>query len=366
MPAPKQLAIASLNVAVETCTAALDSISTTARDTDGADVAILHTDFMSILSLLYGSTTKLSLALKPSSPTHSASLQPLKDICDQISALSHCACLFEHKHGITWVQEIASVARDVILSVRSLLQTFLDIDASGSRTSTGQAGDDYMVRIGAVHETINNARSGLSKNNVASVQKKLAQDHDSLEDGLQEVDEMTNDQGSVDDWEDDGWGELGVDSKKRMDSDELERTKKIHAILRMSTLLHKRIITDILLPPSHSPLKLSPHFVQHMDSLPPHSSALLVASDDLVSTLYTPQDPSDISTELDSFIEIIDNLRATVLVLLQEPTLAEQMEAMSLKSTGVSQKDPKKWFEACFIQIRKAVDTLKSTLNTDG
>ncbi|GLB34956.1 hypothetical protein LshimejAT787_0205210 [Lyophyllum shimeji] len=366
MATPKQLAVASLRVAVETCTAALHSISTTGHDTDGAELTTLQADWVSILSLLYGSTTKLALALKPSSPTHSAALSPLKDICDKISALSHCVALLELKHGSTLIQEITSIAEHVIESVRSLLQTFLDIETSDRRQSTGKAGDEYMVRIGTVHETIENARSNLSRDNIAAVRKKLAQNQDSLEDGLQEVDEMTTDQEPIDDWEDDGWGELGVDSKKRLDSDEIERAQKVHAILRMSTLLHKRIMKDILSPPPHSSLKSSASLVQHVDSLVPQSSALLVASDDLVATLYPPQNPSDISTELAAFMDVIKNLRSFIVTLLQELTLAEQMEAMRLQGGGVSQKDPKRWFEACFVQIQRAASTLDSTLNKDG
>ncbi|KAG6894229.1 hypothetical protein C0993_012010 [Termitomyces sp. T159_Od127] len=147
-----------------------------------------------------------------------------------------------------------------------------------------------------------------------------------------------------DDWEDDGWGELGVDSKLRMTSQELERTKKAHAILRLSTLLHKRIVKDVSTFPN-------------LDSLPPLSSLLVVASDDLVSTLYTPQTPSETSKELAAFVTVIDSLRSALL----EPSLADQMQAMSLQPTQ-QQKDPIKWFQACFVQIQKAADNLSSTL----
>ncbi|KAF5380978.1 hypothetical protein D9615_003953 [Tricholomella constricta] len=371
MTSPQQLVIASLNVALETCSAALHVTPTVEHHSDSPDLSVLRNDFTSILSLLHGSTTKLSLALNPASPTYSASLTPLKDISEQISAVSHCVRLLDHNHGLSLNQEFTSVANDVIQSVRSLLQTFLDIETSGNRTSTGKAGDKYMIRIGTVHEIINNARSGLSKDNLASVQKKLAQDHDSLEDGLQEVGEMVTDHGSAiesadgDGWDDDGWGELGMDSRRRMDSDELERAKKVHAILRLSTLLHKRIMKDILSPPPHYPSKLPSTTVQNLDSLPRQSSALLVASDDLVSTLYTPQNPSNVLTELASFTEVINNLRSTLLLLLQEPTLVEHIEAMTLQGTSVPLKDPKKWFESCFVQIQKAMENLESTLNID-
>ncbi|KAG6890697.1 hypothetical protein C0995_005070 [Termitomyces sp. Mi166 len=160
---------------------------------------------------------------------------------------------------------------------------------------------------------------------------------------------------------DDGWSELGVDSGTPMSSEELERTNKAHALLRLSTLLHKRIIKDVLTIPE---LDLSSPLVKNLDSLPPHSSSLVVASDDLVSTLYAPQTPSETSTELAAFIKVIDSLRATLLDLLHEPSLADQMQALSLQTSATPQKDPKKWFQICFAQIQKAADNLESALNT--
>ncbi|KAG6909716.1 hypothetical protein DXG01_015918 [Tephrocybe rancida] len=363
-------ATASLQLAHAACDAALESIKVPLDNTQTPDLVVLRTDFISLLSLIHAATTKLALALKPSSPTYTASLTPLKGISDHVTALSHCARLFGPKHGSTLTQEIAMAATDVLVSVKALIRTFLDIEASTrGPTSTGKAGDEYMVRMGAVHEIISNIRSRLSKDNVAAVQKRLAQDHDSLDDGFQEVDGMITDRESVDstsedDWDDDGWSELGVDSKTRMTDEELERTKKVHAILRLSILLHKRIITDVLTVPSGR-IKLSSHVVENLDSLPPQSSSLVIASDDLAATLYTPQIPSDISTELVGFITVIDSLRSTLLELIEEPSLIDQMQAMSLQTPGTPQKDPKKWFQACFAQIRKAADNLGSILNTD-
>ncbi|RDB21366.1 hypothetical protein Hypma_011600 [Hypsizygus marmoreus] len=368
----KQRALVALKFAEQTCIAALASFSesTPKSDLAASNQAVLRNDLMSLLSLLHASTTKLSLALKPSSPTYSASLTPLKDVSDHVSAISHCVLLFESTHGATFIEELYSVAKNIVESVLSLVQTFLNIEATGSRTSTGQAGDEYMVRIGAVHEIIKKAQStsGLSRDNIVAVQKKLSQDHESLDDGLKEVGEMIDEQASTDevmkdDWDDGGWGELGLDSAQRMDVHELERAKKIHAILRLSTLLHKRILKDILSPQRNSPLNLPTHIIQHLDTLPPESSALLVASDDLASTLYTPQDPSDISTELASFLKVIQRLQSTLTPFFKESALVEQMEALSLQGSIVSRNNPEKWFEICFDQIRKAAQSLESTMN---
>ncbi|KAG6866914.1 hypothetical protein C0991_003829 [Blastosporella zonata] len=360
------MATATLALTHAACDAALQALDDIIDDPNlyNTPLQILRTDFLSLLSLIYAATTKIALALKPSSPTYTAAKSPLKDLTVHITALSHCVRILDPTHGATFAHEFTFAAKDVIVSVKVLIQTFLDIGASSSIKSTGKAGDEYIVRTAAVHDVINNVRSSLSQDNVAAVKKKLAQNHASLDDGLQEVEAMVNDHDSPpdDDWEDDGWGELGIDSKSQMSPDELERTKKVHAILRLSTLLHKRIIKDVLTIPSGQ-VTLPPRVVQNLDLLPPQSSSLLVASDDLVATLYTPQVPSDISTELLPFMAVIDTLRSTLLEFIQEPSLVEQMQAMSLQTP---QKDPKKWFQTCFAQIQKAADSLSSLLNTDA
>lgn len=238
---PLQTAILLLTSAAQTCSAALASIlehsKTPASAAHQSDHAVLHKDFLSLLALIYAHTTKLSLTLKPPSPAYKASFAPLKDISDQISALSHCVCLFAPDHGITLLREVVSVAEDVIQSVRALLRTFLENETRGVE----HAGNEYLVRTGAAHDLITKARAtgGISADNVASVRKRWKQDHDAMEDGLGEINEMINnaqasDKNTEEDFEDDGWDELGLSSTKKMDQKELERTKKVVCLLTSS------------------------------------------------------------------------------------------------------------------------------------
>jgi hypothetical protein len=241
-------AIVLLSLASQTCSAALASISSdilqsktdhssSSSRPPSVELPVLRKDLLSLLSLLHASTTKLSLALKPSSPSYTASLAPLKDISDHVSVLSHCINLFDPTtHGATIIREAVFLIKDVIEAIRALLQTFLNIEANGTDVSTGQAGDEYMVRTGAVHDLIDKARvsNGLSKDNFVAARKKWTQDQCSLEDGLREVGEMVEDAESSDRddeeefGDDDGWGEMGLGPGKKMDKDELERTKKVH------------------------------------------------------------------------------------------------------------------------------------------
>ena len=126
------------------------------------------------------------------------------------------------------MREVASTAEDVIESVRALLQSFLANETHNAEPS----GNEYLVRIGAVHDRITKARApgGVSADNLASVRKKWEEDHVAMVDGLHELDEMikhAQGSGNEEDLENDGWDELGLQSSQKMDQTELERAKKV-------------------------------------------------------------------------------------------------------------------------------------------
>ncbi|KAF8212238.1 hypothetical protein K438DRAFT_1484924, partial [Mycena galopus ATCC 62051] len=312
---------------------------------------VLHKDLVSLMSLLYAATTKLALALKPSKPTYSASLTPLKDLADHVSALFHCASLFvPEAHGTVLVREVQSLVKDAIESIKSLAHTFLDIEASNSRRSSGQAGDEYMVRTATVHNVLARART-LSANNLLAVRKRWSEDAASLGDGIREVAEMVEDAESTehdtedDDEFDDGWGDIGIGKSQKMNPEELDRTKKVHGILRLAQILHKRILRDILSTSQEAPNN------SMLDVLSSLSHELLSASDELVSTLYTPQDPDRIRTELSAFRKIISDFQAS---LAKPDALETQLQSLSL-----APDDGSKWFDTCFVQLFKAVDAFE-------
>ncbi|KAJ7097930.1 hypothetical protein B0H15DRAFT_945488 [Mycena belliarum] len=350
----QQKVVLSLTVLLQTCNAAHASAGIPPASAP-QPLGVLHKDLLSLFSLLYAATTKVSLALKPSHPTYSASLSPLKDLADHISALFHCANLFVSAvHGATLVEEVLSLVKDVIESIRTLSKKFLEIETSDSRQSSGQAGDEYMVRTATVHSVLDRARA-LSSNNLFAVRKRWLEDAASLKDGFREVGDMVEAAESSEDAEDlddamsdDGWGEIGIGPSQKMDPGELERTKKVHGVLRLAHLLHKRVLTDILStsrqPPDNSTL----------DTLSSLSHRLLTTSDELVSTLYTPQDPNNVGTELRAFRQIISDFQASV----DKPDALEtQLENLALGSSNGS-----KWFGTCFVQVYKAIDALDATL----
>ncbi|KAJ7063300.1 hypothetical protein C8F01DRAFT_1250857 [Mycena amicta] len=333
MSTDQQRAIVSLALVVQTCNAALTAVP---PEPSPHSLAVLHSDMLSLLALLYAAVTKISLALKPSSPAFGAALAPLKDISEHSSALFHCASHFiPQTHGAALVQEVESVVKDAMECIRALAQCFLDIESSGVRTGSGLAGDEYMVRTATAHSVF--VRK-LSSSNLEAVRKRWSDDAASLDDGYREVGDMIEDAASAGDADvhfDDGWDELGLGKDEPLSPDELERTKKVHRILRLVQLLHKRILNDVL----------SIVDISTLDALASGSRALLCGSDELVATLYSPQDLDKIRMELASFRQSISQLQSSL----------NSLELQSANLT-LGSDSTKHWLDTCFVQVYKAVD----------
>lgn len=230
-------AITAIELLVETCKAARDSLFDHPQSTeDPPPLPVLHQDLLSLLSLVYGSVTKLSLALKPSSPTYSACLVPLQDLSNYIAAISHCVSMFDASvHGTTLAKEVASVAIDVVETVQTLATVFLQIEGSSERPRTG---DEYLVRTGAVHSVIDIARhaeDGLSENNLTAVRRLWFKDAGALEDGVREVVEMIEDvQSGITTESEDGWDELGLEPSQPLSEQELKVAQKVNIVNPLS------------------------------------------------------------------------------------------------------------------------------------
>ncbi|KAJ7721695.1 hypothetical protein B0H14DRAFT_586330 [Mycena olivaceomarginata] len=188
-----------------------------------------------------------------------------------------------------------------------------------------------MVRTATVHSVLDRARA-CSSNNLLAVRKRWSEDAASLDDGFREVAEMveeaesTEEDGEDGDEEfDDGWGDIGIGKSQKMNADELDRTKKVHGILRLAQLLHKRVLRDILSTSQEAPKN------SILDALSSLSHELLSASDELVSTLYTPQVPKKMETELGAFRRIISDFQAS---LAKPDALETQLRNLSLATTS--------------------------------
>lgn len=143
---------------------------------------------------------------------------------------------------------------------------------------------------------------------------------------------------------------------------------QVHQVLRLTTLLHKRIFLDLLAFPSSAP-------VSTFDTLLVQSNLLLSTSDDLVAALYTPQDLAYVYKEILQLAEIATSLQTQISVLLPvTDELENQLHTLSVddgnpvatSSSPPKKKADKKWFDTCVDQIvRLCVSLSESSSQTD-
>jgi hypothetical protein len=188
---------------------------------------VLRKDFISLLSFIYNATTKLALALKPSAPTYSACLAVLQDLIARLSALAHCVGHCDVvTHGATLRAEMTGSAKAVINGTGHLVRVFLT-----AALDSGDGGE-YLIRVGELHDLVERAKM-LSEDNIGAARKRWDADRSGLEDALSEVAQMAEEEGVEGDGEsaefqdEDGWDELGIESGRKMDLEERERTKKV-------------------------------------------------------------------------------------------------------------------------------------------
>ena len=121
-------------------------------------------------------------------------------------------------------------AKDVLESFDAFANAFTDIVTHGEASK-----EDYLVKTGEVHDTINAVRQNLSEDNVSAVRKRWSIDRRMLEDSLADVQSMIEDDEDADEDadedEDEGFDDeldiLGLGPTQKMSSEELDRTKKV-------------------------------------------------------------------------------------------------------------------------------------------
>ncbi|KAI0724008.1 hypothetical protein C8T65DRAFT_704651 [Cerioporus squamosus] len=325
--------------------------------------AVLHKDYQSLLTLIYTSTTKVTLVLRPSAPAPSAAIAPIKDLGTSITSFATCATLFD-LHGATLASDARSLAREVCESVRALASMFVD-----------SGGEDYLMRTGTIHDLVEKARRDLPVDNLAAVKKRWKADRDMMEDSLEEINAMLEDAGEGEDETegddfDDEWDELGFGASKKMSEVELERTKKVQPLVRFATLYHKRIVPDVLNSLSSS-AESTEGLNSTLDALPSRSHAVVLAVEEVVATLYAPQKPPALAAATSSLAEAIRQVHGTIAnatlmpLAVQETDLAKEMSGLGIEGSKAAEKkakDPRKWFDSCLAQVDKAAKAVNEML----
>ena len=180
---------------------------------------VLHKDLLSLLTLIYTATTKLTLSLRADEPAFKAALGPLQDLIANVSAITTCATLFD-AHGLTLASDVKQIVTEVCNALSALARTLLE------------EGEDHLVHTGMVHEVVDKARRELPTDNRAAVKKRWDTDRGMLEDSLQDVTSMLEDNDAANEGDefDDDLDELdglGLGPTKKMSPLELEHTKKV-------------------------------------------------------------------------------------------------------------------------------------------
>ncbi|KAF9532979.1 hypothetical protein CPB83DRAFT_846728 [Crepidotus variabilis] len=346
-----QKALSALNLLLDNCRIGLTALvdgSLPDNDQLNASFSTIRTDFGSILSLLYSSATKVALALKPApSPQYKAALVPLQDLSNNTAALVHSVRLMRQSQGATLVLEYEGLSKNILVAIQAF--------ANGLSQSNLGSHEETFIAVGKLHELIDNAKKPnvLSSDNRAAVRRRWVQDYESLVDGweeLQDIDKTSDMEDGDEDEFDDGWDELG--SKQTFAPSELERIEKVRALVKVANLLHTRVVKDLLSSNTHKQDNVT------LDNLATYSAQLLSASDELISSMYTPQQPTAISLHLSSYLGALKAIQHALNPKNED--LEQQLSALSVSNASLSKKT--KWLKTCFDLIDKAGAQVSETL----
>ncbi|KAH9180543.1 hypothetical protein EDB89DRAFT_1919666 [Lactarius sanguifluus] len=336
----------------QTCTQSISAIRT-APDTQNIPLSTLRTDFLSLLSLIHSNTTKLSIALNPSSPAYSAAQRPLKDLITNSSTLASNASLFlPDVHGRTLTAEVHSIAKNVLTALEDLARAHLSLI---TRVPTEAASEEYLSKTGIVHELIAQAKAGhpqgLSRTNLVAVRKRWLEHAETVSDAeaMLEVETFVSDD---DDKDSDGWDDpeldLGSDSGEQT-AVQKEIAKKIWPVVHHASELLKDIHIALLSPtPSRAQLPPNALLDDLADSAPPFAAAVDNLSDEIFDL---PDNPTDFDQSRNNFARALAAVASAVKAFWKGKE----------DNRPVSHKGSRAYFVDQFAQLNVAVESVEWT-----
>jgi len=342
-------------------------------------LSVLRTDYISLLSLLHNRALSLSLSLKPPI-TAPAVIKVLSDLNADLGRFTNCTLSIDDEvHGEEMRKAMRWGAEEVLEGVQRTVDAASQAVASGLVEKEGDKRD--LLPVASLLSSIERLKDTLPKDNKAAVVRRWELDTAALEDGVRETREMIEegeekakkgpggdavDSDEEEEEEENGWDELGDGfGDEQLSGADLERAKKIFPLLRLVTLLHKRLLTHHLKISQVPPLTEA-----HITSLFRNSTSLVSSADELASSLYTPQDVPVILTRVQELNACVEKFKAAWDEWEAERGLSnlkieqgEEKKPQNGKDTKES-KDAanRKWFDMCFVQIEKAVKDLEATL----
>ncbi|CAE6466782.1 unnamed protein product [Rhizoctonia solani] len=348
---------AALQQAIFSCATSLDALKASRTQVpqipeDNPSPEDVRSDFLSILTLIYARSTSLTMVLNANS--YSAAREPLTDIARDVTRLAHCAGLFTVS-GPTIRSEAVWASEEVIDCIQTYLISFTRFKATEASPAESEAA--LMLRVGSIHNTIDRIKASFSADNRSAVVKRWQSDASHIDDAMREVKEMIEEaeggdladpEKSEDDF-DDGWGEIMDDQASKLDTHELEAAKKVMLILRMVSLLHKRILSRIISRAVEGSLEL--------EQLLAFSTGLASGVDDIAASLWSPQDPQQISNRA---AEIQKRALALRKILRTSGIIPPETEATDRNTSSRVDKKEIEWFHMCFAQIDKAIKNINA------
>ncbi|EJU00724.1 hypothetical protein DACRYDRAFT_23082 [Dacryopinax primogenitus] len=331
-------------------------------------LTVLRTDYVSLLSLLYNRALSLSLALKP--PITSAAVtKVLSDVNDDLGRFTNCTLsIDDERHGSEMKKQMRWGAEEVLEGVQRTVDSALQAVNSGA-VEEGDKRD--LIPVAALLSAIESLKWRLPKDNTDAILRRWEMDSAALDDGVRETREMIEEGderaqkagGDADEPEEEdeedagGWDELGDGfGNEVLSGQELDRVKKVFSLLRLVTLLHKRLFVHHLKIARSPPLS-----EEHVVALFRHSAPLVSSTDELASALYTPQDVPVILSRIKGVHEHVEKYKTVWNAWDAESGLA----ALSVgEKPGKEDEDAtnRKWFDMCFVQIDRVVKDLEHTL----
>ncbi|THH17803.1 hypothetical protein EW146_g3065 [Bondarzewia mesenterica] len=345
----------SLVLVSEQCSAANAALANSFPPHPSQPLASLRRDLISLLSLVYSHTTKLSIALNPATPTYKAALSPLKDLATHTSTLASNAASFDPiVHGRSLTDEVHHLVKSVFDAIQKLAQAHLSLMKEGAaKGKIGAAGEEYLVKTAAVHDLIDRARSegpsGLSKDNVHAVRKLWKSRGEPIADAIAELDDVIESaDGDEDDEESDasdGLSDADLDFGSYKTSPEQRKlAEMLKALIQNTYTLHKQVGAIFLASPP-LPTLPSPPSNTALDALLDSASELAIASDELVSRIYSDADDTTYLQEArDEFGDALNTMGRVVDSFWTEPPEQKDEEVEPKKGS-------RRWFEGRFATL---------------
>jgi hypothetical protein len=394
MSSPQALSVqASLTLLSHNCALSIAALNPK-PDAPELPLSSLRTDFISLLSLIYSNTTKLSIALNPSNPTYSAALIPLKDLITHSATLaSNASSFLPNVHGRALIAEVHSTAKGVLTALQELAHAHLFLLANPTSkdvavtASSKDTQGTYLAKTAIVHELITRAKAedhpqGISRTELIAVRKRWREHSEIIADAAATLEiEVSLPDGDDDgDDFDDGWDDpdLGLIVPGKLSLEQVELAKTVR--IRYSHLPHpasdwwrlfplrehrcqilnvvertSALINDILgalLPLRAAAQPLPNALLDHLlDSAPP----LVAAVDELATHIYdSPDDPSQLGEARNSFARALVSMTSAVKAFWKGKE----------DTRSASEKGSRAYFIEQFAQLNVAVETVQWTALT--